>query len=96
MPTRTVDADPDLGRKCPLGDLAIERGAGKAGAVENGLEADDLFGIRHGTCFHKLAVDETSRDQGLAACFAKARTFPVHRSAGRSRMDWEKDAMTRQ
>ena len=47
VPTRAVDADLDLRRECALGDLAINGGAGKAGAVEHGLEADDAFGIRH-------------------------------------------------
>ena len=47
MPARAVDADFDLRREGALGDLAIDGGAGKASAVEHGLEADDAFGIGH-------------------------------------------------
>ena len=47
-PARAVDAYLDLRRERAFGDLAINGGAGKSGAVEHGLEADDAFGIRHG------------------------------------------------
>lgn len=36
-----MDADLQLRRKRPLGDLAVERRAGQSGAGEDGLEADD-------------------------------------------------------
>lgn len=54
-PACAMNADFDLGRKRPFGDLAIHGRARKAGTGEDGLEADDLVGIGHGTCFHSLA-----------------------------------------
>ena len=48
MPTGPMDADPDLRRESPFGDLAVKRRAGEPGAGQNGFEANDAFGIRHG------------------------------------------------
>ena len=48
MPTGTVDADPDLRRESPFGDLAVERGAGESRSSQDRLQANYAFGIRHG------------------------------------------------
>lgn len=48
MPASTVDAYTHLGRERPVGDLAIDGGAGKPGAGEYGFQADDAFGVGHG------------------------------------------------
>ena len=51
-PARAVDADFDLRREGALGDLAIDGGAGKAGAVEHCLQSDDAFCIGHWAFSH--------------------------------------------
>jgi hypothetical protein len=48
MPSRAVDADPDLGREGALGDLAVESGSRQARAGEHGFEADDALWRGHG------------------------------------------------
>ena len=54
-PACAMNADLYLGGERPFGDLAIHGRAGQAGPGENGLQADDLVGVGHGTCFHSLA-----------------------------------------
>lgn len=52
VPARAVDAYLDLRRERAFGDLTIDGGARKAGAVEHGPEADDAFGIGHWAFSH--------------------------------------------
>lgn len=61
-----MNADFDLGRKRPFGDLAIHGRARQAGPGENGLQADDLVGVGHGICFHSLTVVGTPLEEQLA------------------------------
>jgi hypothetical protein len=56
MPTRPVNTYSHLGREGAIGDLAIHGRAGQARAGEDSLEADDSFGVGHGTLFHSLTV----------------------------------------
>ena len=42
MPARPMNTDPDLGWEGPIRDLAIDGRAGQAGAIEDGLEAEDF------------------------------------------------------
>src|SRR3546814_1329929 len=58
MPARSVNADANLRRERALGDLAVEGRARKPGARKDGGEADDLFGIEHGTCFLCLTASD--------------------------------------
>src|SRR3546814_4551576 len=64
MPSRSVNADANLRRERALGDLAVEGRARKPGARKDGGEADDLFGIEHGTCFLR-SEEHTSELQSL-------------------------------
>src|SRR5690606_26334050 len=48
-PSRAVDADPELGRECAFGDLAVDRGPGEARAGANGLHTDDAVWCGHGS-----------------------------------------------
>lgn len=47
MPASAVDADRHLPGECPVRDLAVEGGAGKAGAGQHGLETDNPFMVGH-------------------------------------------------
>ena len=75
MPTRAVDADSNLRRKGAVGDLAIERGAGKASAGEHGLDTDNLFKVGHWTFFHSLTVVGTPLEEQLANKMSVASAF---------------------
>src|SRR5690606_23745225 len=47
VPSNAVNADLHLGRKGPFGDLAVDGRSRQSGAIENGSEADDPFGLGH-------------------------------------------------
>ena len=51
MPASAMDADWHLPGECPFRDLAVNGGPGKAGAVENGFEANDPIGVGHKRAF---------------------------------------------
>jgi hypothetical protein len=59
-----VDADADLGGEGTLGDLAVDRGPGQAGAGEDGFETDDTVLLMHGwsgSGWWPLAAADTDR-----------------------------------
>ncbi|CEJ86420.1 conserved hypothetical protein [Hyphomicrobium sp. GJ21] len=68
-PSRAVGADLELGRKRALGDLAVDGGPGQAGAVADGVKADDTVWLAHGnnaSCWLFLTVSETSQSKELS------------------------------
>src|SRR4051812_8740512 len=78
-PAGAMDADPDLGRECALGDLAVDGGPGQPGPGEDGLEADDPIWLWHGFvgsgCLLLTAADpdRTGRDGWARAFFVSSQ-----------------------
>jgi hypothetical protein len=70
-PPGPVDADFDLGRERALCDLAIDGGAGEAGADENGAQADDTVWLVHSrvaSCWSLLIAPDSDRNRELLLC----------------------------
>src|SRR5690606_12636221 len=66
-PSRAVGADLELGRKRALGDLAVDGGPGQAGAVADGVKADDTVWLAHGndaSCWLFLTGDDRAMIYG--------------------------------
>jgi hypothetical protein len=49
VPTSSMNADANLRRESAIGDLAIYSRAGQPGPGEDGFQADDAFGVGHGS-----------------------------------------------